>query len=63
MIVILGETALMKAARECHKDVTGVLLKYGAQADILNYENMTARDVTLDEDIDKLLARSFECEI
>ena len=43
----------MKAARECHKDIVSLLLKYGAQADIKNYESMTARDITLDRVLER----------
>lgn len=45
----------MKAAREAHKDVVKFLLDNGAQVDVLNYENMTARDAALDVDIDEIL--------
>lgn len=51
-----GETALMKASRNNHVQVVSLLLDQGAQADILNYENMKARDTTLNVEVDKLLA-------
>jgi ankyrin repeat protein len=51
-----GETALMKASRESHKDMVKMLLDNGAQADILNYENMTARESTLDVEVDDILS-------
>lgn len=54
----LGETALMKAARTSHKDMVDLLLRKGALADILNYEQMTAREATLDVEVDELLAAS-----
>jgi ankyrin repeat protein len=47
-----GSTALLLAAQEKCKDAVKMLLEAGAQADILNYEEMTAADVTLDNDID-----------
>eukprot|EP00598_Pedospumella_elongata_P009185 CAMPEP_0184996762 /NCGR_PEP_ID=MMETSP1098-20130426/57544_1 /TAXON_ID=89044 /ORGANISM="Spumella elongata, Strain CCAP 955/1" /LENGTH=176 /DNA_ID=CAMNT_0027523285 /DNA_START=54 /DNA_END=584 /DNA_ORIENTATION=- len=52
----LGETALMKAARSAHKDIVELLLHEGAQTDIFNYEQMTAREATLDVEVDELLA-------
>lgn len=51
-----GETALMKASRNNHVQAVSLLLDQGAQADILNYENMKARDTTLNVEVDKLLA-------
>lgn len=48
----------MKAARECHKDIVQKLLRSGAQMDVLNYEQMNARDVTLNAEIDKILAEN-----
>lgn len=47
-----GNTALMFAAQENNKDAARLLKDAGAQADIMNYEQMTAAEVTLDEDID-----------
>jgi hypothetical protein len=32
-----------------------ILLEANAQKDVLNYEQMTARDVTLDNEIDNML--------
>ena len=52
----LGETALMKAARSAHKDIVELLLHEGAQTDIFNYEQMTAREATLDIEVDEMLA-------
>eukprot|EP01032_Pedospumella_encystans_P030510 gene30510-34440_t len=52
----LGETALMKAARSAHKEVVELLLREGAQTDIFNYEQMTAREATLDVEVDEMLA-------
>ena len=46
----------MKASRNNHVQAVSLLLDQGAQADILNYENMKARDTTLNIDVDKLLA-------
>lgn len=46
----------MKASRESHKDIVLELVKHGAQKDILNYENMTARDETRDVRVDAVLA-------
>lgn len=48
----LGETAVMIAARENCKEAVRVLIGAGAQLDVTNYEQMTAADVTLDDDID-----------
>ncbi len=45
----------MKAARESYKDGVEFLLHNGAQVDILNYENMTALDVSRDSEIDEIL--------
>lgn len=49
---LTGNTALMFAAQENNKDAARILTDAGAQADIMNYEQMTAAEVTLDEDID-----------
>jgi len=46
----------MKASRSAHKEVVDTLLKHGAQTDILNYEHMTAREATLDVEVDKMLS-------
>lgn len=46
----------MKASRSAHKEVVNILLKNGAQTDILNYENMTAREATLDVEVDQMLS-------
>ena len=46
----------MKASRESHKDIVEELIKHGAQKDILNYEQMTAREATLDIRVDAILA-------
>jgi ankyrin repeat protein len=48
-----GDTALMIAAREKNKEASDLLVEAGAQVDILNYENMTAADATLDVEIDE----------
>ena len=52
----VGETALLKASRESHKKIVDELVKRGAQKDILNYEQMIARQATLDVRIDAVLA-------
>jgi len=46
----------MKAARSAHKEVVELLLREGAQTDIFNYEQMTAREATLDVEVDEMLA-------
>jgi hypothetical protein len=46
----------MKASRSAHKEVVDLLLKKGAQTDILNYEHMTAREATLDVEVDEMLS-------
>jgi hypothetical protein len=46
----------MKASRESHKEVVKILLDNGAQADVLNYEHMTAREATLDVEVDEILS-------
>jgi hypothetical protein len=46
----------MKASRESHKEVVKILLDNGAQADLLNYEQMTAREATLDVEVDEILS-------
>jgi hypothetical protein len=46
----------MKASRESHKEVVKILLENGAQADVLNYEHMTAREATLDVEVDEILS-------
>jgi len=56
----LGDTALMLAAREKCKDAVKLLLNVGAQPDIMNYEKMTAADVTLDDDIDTNIRKTQE---
>ena len=48
----------MKASRDSHKDVVHILVQHGAQADILNYENMTAREATLDVEVDEMLSKT-----
>ena len=58
-----GETALMKASRESHKEIVEELIKHGAQKDILNYEHMTAREATLDTRVDAILAGAPQEEI
>jgi hypothetical protein len=50
----------MLAAREKCKDAVKLLLNVGAQPDIMNYEKMTAADVTLDDDIDTNIRKTQE---
>eukprot|EP00981_Chlorochromonas_danica_P010753 scaffold3378_cov175-Ochromonas_danica.AAC.5 len=47
-----GDTAIIMAAREKRKEVVKSLIEAGAQLDILNYEQMTAADCTLDPELD-----------
>ena len=55
---IKGNTALIIAARENHKDAVKLLTQSGAQVDIFNYEQMTAADVTMDNEVDAMLRQS-----
>jgi len=50
-----GETALFKASQNDHKEAVRILLEANAQKDVLNYEQMAARDVTLDNELDDML--------
>jgi ankyrin repeat protein len=50
--VVLGDTAVMIAAREKNKEAVRALIDAGAQLDVLNYENMAAADITSDLEID-----------
>lgn len=52
----------MLAARENHKEAVSLLLHAGAQPDIHNYEDMTAADTTLDNDIDANIRTSHDPE-
>ena len=54
-ILFEGETALFKASQNDHKDAVRILLEANAQKDVLNYEQMAARDVTLDNELDDML--------
>ena len=51
----VGQTALFKASQNDHKDAVRILLEANAQKDVMNYEQMKARDVTLNNDIDDML--------
>ncbi len=46
----------MKASRNNHKEVVETLLENGALTDVLNYEQMKARDTTLNVEVDEMLA-------
>lgn len=52
-----GETALMLAAQQNHAIVVNELIEAGAQLDIKNYEEMTATELTLNNDIDALIRK------
>lgn len=54
-LLLLGQTALFKASQNDHKDAVRILLEANAQKDVMNYEQMKARDVTLNNDIDDML--------
>lgn len=49
---IMGDTALILAARENHRDAVRLLIESGAEPNILNYEDMGALEVTMDDWID-----------
>ena len=53
----------MKASRSAHKEVVELLLKKGAQTDILNYEQMTAREATLDVEVDEMLSGDHRIDV
>ncbi len=46
---------MIAASRENCKNAVKVLVEAGAQADVINYEQMTAADTTLDVEIDETL--------
>ena len=50
----------MKASRNNHKEVVETLLENGALTDVLNYEQMKARDTTLNVEVDEMLAATEE---
>ncbi len=56
-----GETALMHAARLNCRDAVTWLVLAGAQTDITNYDDMRARDMTLDAEIDEVLGLHETC--
>lgn len=57
LLCIPGDTAVILAAREKRKEVVKSLIEAGAQLDIVNYEQMTAADCTLDPELDHSIRR------
>jgi ABC-type Zn2+ transport system substrate-binding protein/surface adhesin len=45
----------MKACREGRKEAVKMLIEHGAQVDIINYEQMTARETAREVDIDDII--------